>query len=585
MNYKVVIHDRNYTSWTYYDFDTFTEVNLPFTPLEKELFSNDVFVLSEQNVEIIKSTIRNSVNIPGILVLKNNRTFGRDTKGRLLYKCIPDDIRIPCFLIPYDIKNIGFSKIMENRYITFQFHHWDKKHPHAVIQQNIGTTDDVPSYYEYQLYCKSLNISIQSFTKDTSKALQKASHEAYISTIQHKYTDMEDRTAWSVFTIDPDNSVDFDDGFSIRECINDGCTEAFIHLSVYISNVSIWLETLQLWESFSRRIATIYLPDRKRPMLPTLLSEGLCSLQSGNKRFALAMDLFIDPITYELIRYEYKNVVIKVRRNFRYEEAALLSDPEYKSLLDIVEKMSNKDRYLPNIKDSHDVVAYLMILMNYKTAQTMKTFGNGIFRSVLLKKDALSCHSHIVNSLPPDITQFLRLWNSSSAEYIDYAKIYDSPNPVMKHDILNMDAYIHITSPIRRLVDLLNMIQLQENLGIIPMTKAMTDFYKKWTEDLEYINTIMRSIRRVQNDCTLLTYCIEHPDTMNKVYTGYLFDKYARHDSLFQYAVYLPEMKMVSRIVVRDDLDNYGSYSFRLYLFENEEKMKKKIRVQLITNT
>jgi len=579
-NYKVVIHDRNYTSWTYYDFDTFKEVNVPFTPLEKELFSNDAFVLDgADTMKIIKSPIRNSVNIPGILVLKNNRTFGRDTKGRLLYKCIPDDIRIPCFLVPYDIKQIGFSKVMENRYITFQFHHWDKKHPHAIIQQNIGTTDDLSSYYEYQLYCKSLNTSIQNFTKDTSKALQKASHEAYISSIQKKYPEMEDRTGWSVFTVDPDSSVDFDDGFSIRNGTKDSAE--CILVSVYISNVSIWLETLQLWESFSRRIATIYLPDRKRPMLPTLLSDGLCSLQSGNKRFALAMDLFLDPVTYEIIRYEYKNVIIQVRRNFRYEEAALLFDPEYRSLFQIVEKMSNKDRYLSHIKDSHDVVAYLMILMNYKTAQTMKTFGNGIFRSVLLKKDVFSQESLSSDALPSDIKQFLRLWNSNAAEYIDYSKMQDSPN-IMNHDILNMDAYIHITSPIRRLVDLLNMIQLQENIGMIPMTEAMTTFYKKWTEDLEYINTMMRSIRRVQNDCTLLTYCIKHPETMNKVYTGYLFEKYARNDSLFQYAVYLPEMKMVSRIVVRDDLDNYGAYSFQLYLFENEEKMKKKIRVQRV---
>ena len=30
---------------------------------------------------------------------------------------------------------------------------------------------------------------------------------------------------------------------------------------------------LNIWESFSRRVSTIYLPDRKRPMLPTILSD------------------------------------------------------------------------------------------------------------------------------------------------------------------------------------------------------------------------------------------------------------------------------------------------------------------------
>jgi len=110
----------------------------------------------------------------------------------------------------------------------------------------------------------------------------------------------------------------------------------------------------------------------------------------------------------------------------------------------------------------------------------------------------------------------------------------------------------------------------------------MTTFYAKWSQDLGYINIIMRSIRRVQNDCTLLTHCTNNPKVMDALYTGYIFDKYARQDSLYQYAVYLPEIKMVSRIVVRDDMENYGSYTFRLYLFENEEKMKKKIRVQRV---
>ena len=65
-------------------------------------------------------------------------------------------------------------------------------------------------------------------------------------------------------------------------------------VSIYIANVFLWLETLDLWKTFSHRVATIYLPDRKRPMLPTVLSDTLCSLQENQNRFALAMDIYID---------------------------------------------------------------------------------------------------------------------------------------------------------------------------------------------------------------------------------------------------------------------------------------------------
>ena len=40
-------------------------------------------------------------------------------------------------------------------------------------------------------------------------------------------------------------------------------------VSIYISNSMLWMDMLDLWESFDDRIATIYLPDRKRPMMPT----------------------------------------------------------------------------------------------------------------------------------------------------------------------------------------------------------------------------------------------------------------------------------------------------------------------------
>ena len=36
------------------------------------------------------------------------------TSGRLLYKVVPDDIRIPAFLVPYEVKNMGFSKVFVN---------------------------------------------------------------------------------------------------------------------------------------------------------------------------------------------------------------------------------------------------------------------------------------------------------------------------------------------------------------------------------------------------------------------------------------------------------------------------------------
>jgi hypothetical protein len=92
----------------------------------------------------------------------------------------------------------------------------------------------------------------------------------------------------------------------------------------------------------------------------------------------------------------------------------------------------------------------------------------------------------------------------------------------------------------------------------------------------------MRAIRKVQNDCHLLDLCSSNPEILEKKYEGYCFDKIIRRDGLYQYIVYLPEIRMMSRIVVREDLGNYEKRNFQLYIFKNEEKFKKKIRLQLL---
>ena len=69
---------------------------------------------------------------------------------------------------------------------------------------------------------------------------------------------------------------------------------------------------------------------------------------------------------------------------------------------------------------------------------------------------------------------------------------------------------------------------------------------------------------------------------MSNVYShGYTFDKILRNDGLYQYIVYLPELRLTSRVPMRECLDNYQSGKYKLYLFNDEENFKKKIRLQL----
>ena len=584
-SYKIYVNDRSYTSWEVFDTNNFNKVNVDINPIESKLFSNDVFTVNNDNtINILHSSIRSGPPMPAVLVLAGNKTYGRQHKlqegqsytkkrsdmagGKLLYKCIPDDMRLPAFLVPYEMKNMSFSKVFKNLYVTINFDSWDDKHPRAKLDNVIGPVDVLDNFYEYQLYCKSLNASIQKFQKDTSKALESKCHDGIIELVKQKYSDIEDRTdqkIWHIITIDPPKSLDYDDGFSIIEHEN-----GVQQLSVYISNVTIWMDVLNLWNSFSRRISTIYLPDKKRPMLPTILSDCLCSLQENVTRIAFVMDIFIKDD--EIIDIKHSNCFIKVAKNYCYEEPKLLADSKYHLILDASQKLSIKNKYINNVRNSHEVVCYLMILMNYHSAKELIKYKTGIFRSTIIKKEFT-----VPETVPEDVSKFIKIWNSASGQYINGAEIIDT-----RHEILDMDAYIHITSPIRRLVDLLNMIQFQQVTGIIKLSENVNKFYNKWLEDIDYINVTMRSIRKVQCDCSLLDLCHNNPEVMDKEYDGYLFDKINRNDGLYQFVVFLPELKLSSRITMRDNFDNFECKKFKLYLFNNEENFKRKIRLHLL---
>ncbi len=609
MAYKIIINDRDYSSWSLHDSNTLEQIDLSllsvssFNPKTSCLLTGDVFDFYKEDldsnsdkvkilykVNICYSPVRSNTDIPAVLHIASNKTYGQ-YNGRNLYKCVPDDMRLPAFLVPYTIKNVGFSKVFVNLYVTIKVVEWTSIStyvaPIATISQNIGPIDVLNNYYEYQLYCKSLNSSIQKFNKDARSALGSGNDcdpgDSFIKNMCKQYPTIEDRVDARIFTIDPLNSTDLDDGFSIKEL-----SAASWTISIYIANVTVCIDFLNLWSSFSQRISTIYLPDKKRPMLPTILSDCLCSLLSGCTRVALVLDITVETdletgVT-EIVSHSYSNCIIKVAKNFVYEDALLLKDADYNKLVNVCNLLSQtkKYKYISAVKNSHDLVTYLMILMNYYSAKTLLTYNVGIFRSTIVKNTPTSVSTSVgqhVGNLDADFQKFVTIWNSSCGHYVDLSAINAKEN--LNHDSLDLDAYVHITSPIRRIVDLLNIIYLQQVLNLATLSSNATSFLESWVQRLDYINVTMRAIKRIQNDCTLLDTCFNNPAILDKLYDGYCFDKIERSDGLFQFVVYLPELKLTTRITIREPLENFEKRQWKLFLFNNEAKSKRKIRLSL----
>ena len=563
--FKIMISDRTCTTFHVVNAYSLKVVPTPknLNPVASKLCNQDIFNMNDDKAVLLHSSVRSMGIIPGVLVLSDSKKYGK-FKNKFLYKCVPDDRRLPIFLIPYKVR-INFSKNQFNKYIVFKFKNWDNKHPLGSIVQTIGDVNQLDNFYEYQLYCKSLYASIQDLTKKTMKKLKEKTAEEYIELIKQKNTLKDYRDGRYIFSIDPEKSKDFDDAFDI-ELID----EEKIRVSIYISNVSFWMDAMDLWDSFSNRISSIYLPDRKRPMLPTVLSDALCSLTQNDERFALELCLIIGKETGNLLDYHYNNAIIKVKKNLRYDTKEQEKNIHYIELFNLVNKMNKQKSYMDSIETSHDVVAYLMITMNCISATRLIKHNTGTYRSAKFGTNYRS-----PKGIPKKIQKFLKMWNSSGGMYCNFDNLES-------HDILDVDSYVHITSPIRRLVDLLNIMILQEKEGLYKMSGEAKKFYDRWTTDssLEYINTTMRSIRKVQNDCSLLKICMENGDILERIHEGYVFDKIVRNDALYQYMVFLPELNMVNRFTSRYDKENLNKYNFKLYVFIDENTLKQKIRVE-----
>lgn len=553
--YKLLTNDGNNNCYNYsFDFEK-----------DKIFHEDEIEIVSSSSFKITHSPVRKHNHLSGILVLANNKTYGKH-KDKFIYKCIPDNKYLPTFLVPYNLKN-GFNKKNNNMYVTFKFNHWDKTHPYGTLNQVIGPVTELSAFYEYQLYCKSLNASIQKFTRETSQKLKNKTETEFIDQIMDEYKNIVDRTAVdTIFTIDSASCCDYDDALEYEKI------ESGHVIRIHIANVSLWMDILGLWKSFSDRISTIYLPDRKRPMLPTCLSECLCSLVEKQKRFVFSFEIILNE-EFEITETKFYNSLIIVKKNHVYESNALLKTKEYQGLFKTVQNMCNKSsmKLLSSIKNSNDVVTYLMIMMNYNVSRKLISNEDGIFRTAFINKDL-----NLPEGLDEGTKNFITAWNSQAGEYV-------LCKDKQEHEWLKLETYCHITSPIRRLVDLLNSIIYQNKFGLVYLSIDAILFVDKWKQRLDYINTCMKHIRRVQTECSLLS--LFHEDKEHGKYNtmkGILFDGCKRDDEMYIYNVYLPKVKLLSKLKILEYIEDYKQANFKLFYFKDENTLKQKIRLQMI---
>ena len=563
--YTINIYDTKYTEWKIINQENnLEEEQTNLQPFSQKLFHKDVFEYNNnQSCNIIQSPIRTTKYIAGILILENNRTFGRTSnKKKLYYSCIPYQKQLPVFLIPYEIQ-IGFHKNIQNKFVLFKFNHWQDKHPYGILTETIGNIDHLPHYYEYQLYAKNIHPSsiISKSNKKIKTLLQQKSIDTYIQDILKTPEEYGNILLYppeqEIFTIDPIGCIDKDDALSICRCNNPD----IFNVQVHIANVWIWIKTFDLWDLLENtNISTIYLPDFNRHMLPSELSEKICSLEEKQLRFTFTMEFQIDIVKKTIIPIYTPEIIkqkcIVISKNFDYESKSLLKYSPYLLLL------KNTREIKPEIKDSHELVAFWMMQMNTYIAKEMYLKKTGIYRITNANSLDLNRPSNLSSN-----NSFLYIWEHAiSGKYEQYKE-----NETYYHQILDVNHYMHFTSPIRRKVDIYN--QLYWMITIVPNIIPL--FNNNNNNNIDDINENTKKIRKIQNEGSLL-HILQKTKIENIITDGYVLQNINKDKSL----IYLPFYKCI--LSCKCFLELYTNIKCKIYVFERETDYKRKIQITIL---
>lgn len=300
-------------------------------------------------------------------------------------------------------------------------------------------------------------------------------------------------------TIDPDTAKDFDDAISITKD-----EKGLYHLGVHIADVSHYVRPNTALDREAKiRANSTYFPRYCLPMLPSELSNNLCSLKPNVNRLAVSVLMVIND-QGDLLNYRITRSVIKSRKRFTYKEAlkVMTSDkPDpFKEMLGLMEELchllkakryqrGSLDLSLPELvvmvdekgvpistefieyDITHQMIEEFMLKGNEMIATHLSNHGKNLAYRIHEEpadenlKDFVELSRAFGFEIPDKPTQedLQKLFNEAtktpygqhlSTSYIRRMKmaIYSPEN--IGHYGLSLTHYCHFTSPIRRYADL-----------------------------------------------------------------------------------------------------------------------------------
>ncbi len=175
----------------------------------------------------------------------------------------------------------------------------------------------------------------------------------------------EDLTGTLTITIDPDDAKDYDDAITLvrmdgakkdsragrsSSLKSQASSHAAWELGVHIADVSTFVrEGGAIDTEAVERGTSVYFPGHVVPMLPEILSNGLCSLQEGEPRLCKSAFVRYDAHG-RVVATRFANTVIRSTKRLTYRQASAILDGQKsgipKPVVELVERMDTLARII-----------------------------------------------------------------------------------------------------------------------------------------------------------------------------------------------------------------------------------------------
>lgn len=234
--------------------------------------------------------------------------------GSEMLFAIPWDHRIP----KIRIKSRQYSELVHSR-VIIQLDSWDieSRSPSGHYVSSLGEIGIHET--EMQVLLHESEVDTTAFAPAILAELPKTPWSPNIN--DASLGPRRDITDWRIYSIDPPGCQDIDDALSCRKLPNGN-----LEVGVHIADVAAFVEEGSKLDIEARaRGTSVYLPDRRIDMLPTLLSERLCSLRVGEPRYAVSVIWQLDADGKVLDTW-YGRTLIKTAHEMCYADAQAIID-------------------------------------------------------------------------------------------------------------------------------------------------------------------------------------------------------------------------------------------------------------------